>query len=262
MTTHYSWEHTPATRGKVKKTDELIRRTGQAKKYVEKQRAEQPTLRVNPYYSKDRKIREGARVVLSDESPYTDSPENPREGGSYTCIGTVEYASARDDVVEVVWDGGTGNTYVFDDLVVVEDNQKDNQRPRMTTGRILSKAEEAYTGKFIVGTAVYLLPKFYSPQQSNPCLGSKHQCVGKVSKAVRRSDNYEHIAVNWSNGARNGYTFVNEPSRVCLVEVDDYKALKQLLKNDPNFAFRVQLFNTSGIRGAVAEHLNVVLEGE
>lgn len=258
----YSWRTSAkAGRGKKRSTDELLEQARLAVKHTKKQAIEQKARHAESPYQKSRRIREGARVVLSNESPYTDAADNPKEGGPHSCVGTVLYVGGS---IEVEWDNGISNHYHSGDLIAV----KDNQKLQVTTGRVLSKAdrtlskaEEAYTGKFTVGTAVFLLPKFYSPQQSNPCIGSIHQCVGKVSKAMQREENREHISVNWANGARNSYTLVNEPGRICLVEVDDYKTLKQLLKDDPNLAFKAQFLNTGGLKGVVADHLSLVLEG-
>lgn len=131
-------------------------------------------------------IKIGTRVKLLQGSGYSHSPRNPEVGSEHECCGVVSGHDSMDIPntygIRVAWDNGFSNNYKKGDLIT---------------------AEEPMVHNMIVGSIVKLKKRStFVPTMSNPKIGSKYECEGKVVFC-----NNSSVEVAWSNGRNNDYSY-------------------------------------------------------
>lgn len=188
----------------------------------------------------------GAEVQLKNNADYIPHPNNPVQGSKYACRGAISALRDTSDSgldarpVSVGWSNGRSNQYFFEDLELYDKDLElyDNS----LWGEIADLPEEKKGKLFNERDIVFLRPGFKTAGHEHPALGTAYQCPGTVENA--KHDNIGvRLAVKWYNSLKSEYSIQYDteknPSKSPLINAENQEELKQFVKENPNFAYRL-----------------------
>jgi len=95
---------------------------------------------------------------------------------------------------------------------------------------------------FNKGDIVFLKPGFKTAMHEHPAIGTAYQCPGVVQLATHAKVKVQ-VTVKWHNSLKGIYTIrydtEKDPSKCALINGEDGEQLKQFIKDNPNFAYKV-----------------------
>jgi hypothetical protein len=190
----------------------------------------------------------GTEVWLSEECGYAPTHRNPIRGSEHGCKGkihtlihTPDNSKARP--VSVQWENGTTNRYFFEDLDPVRRKYEIEYFTSTAHDAMKSKQQEEKKGPmFNKGDIVFLKPGFESQCHEQPALGTLFQCPGIVKSALHAKIKVE-VYVKWHNSLISRYDirydWEKNPAKCPLINGENGEQLKQFIKENPNFAYKV-----------------------
>lgn len=176
----------------------------------------------------------GAKVQLKNDCGYMPRLNNPVQGSTHACEGVIDVVketSARPVVVN--WNNGKSNQYFFEDLELCD----------ITSLSVFGQTQEEKKGKlFNKRDIVFLRAGFKTAGHRHPALGTVYQCPGTVETA--KHDNIGvWLVVKWYNSLKSEYSIQYDteknPHKSILINAENQKELEQFVKENPNFAYRL-----------------------